>query len=241
MSLVQQNFSLVVGDDTVVHYTFTPSLDQPFDMTQASITWTAYPQVFGVPDKTAAVVTKNNGDGGSIEITDAATYAFTVTVLSTDTIDLAGNYYYEIVIDASLSNVEANVRLTPIVGLMTVMDSSVQPNVIAFKSMFPEFADTDDTLIQIALDQAGQFVDDTWGDSESDAIMYLAAHFIATAQMTSESGGRLITAERIGQISVNYAAAVASKAAGVDPLSSTSYGLIFSNILAGQGFGIMIV
>ena len=76
---------------------------------------------------------------------------------------------------------------------------------------------------------------------EADAVMYLAAHFMTLAQITSASGGRLITAERIGQISVNYAAEAASKAAGVDPLASTRYGLIFRDILAGQGFGIMIV
>ena len=114
------------------------------------------------------------------------------------------------------------------------------PNVVAFKTMFPEFESIDDTLLQIALDQAGQFVDDTWGASEADATMYLAAHFMAIAQVTASTGGRLVTSETIGRISVSYASA-SGGSSGVGPLASTGYGLTFNRMLTAQGYGIAIV
>ena len=85
-------------------------------------------------------------------------------------------------------------------GLMTVIDPAYVPNVDAFKAMFPEFEDIDDTTIQIALDQAGQFVDASWGASQTAGQMYLAAHFMVLGQSPTDTGvGRVITSESIGR------------------------------------------
>jgi hypothetical protein len=236
MANTNQNFSIYVGDDLDVDYDIGPDTTGLNLDNAQQLTWKAYAQALGVPDKTTTLISKTKAAG--IIITDPTALTFTVHLAPIDSIGQNGNLYYEI----KIVDIGGKVS-TPTIGLMTVIDPAVTPNVAAFKTMFPEFADIDDTIVQIAIDQAGQFVDDTWGTSEDDAIMYLAAHFIATAQMTSESGGRLVTAERIGQISVNYASAMAveGKTGGVDPLSTTSYGLIFGNMLAGQGFGILIV
>jgi hypothetical protein len=235
MANINQNFSIVVGDDMDVDYDIGPDTTG-LDLNAAQqLTWKAYTQTLGVPDKTTVLISKDQNNG--IIIIDPSALTFTVHFDPIDSVGQNGNLYYEIKI------VDLNGRVsTPTIGLMTVIDPSVTPNVAAFKTMFPELASVDDTLVQIAIDQASQFVDDTWGKSEADATMYLAAHFMALAQATASSGGRLVTSETIGRISVSYASvSAASKTSGVDPLASTGYGLIFSNMLARQGFGIAIV
>src|SRR5437660_6162878 len=97
MTDVLQNFSLIAGDDIDVDYGIAPPPPQPIDLTQAAMSWTAYPQVRGVADKTMAVLTKTR-TGGGIVITDPANYLFKVDLPGADSLQLARNYYYEIVI-----------------------------------------------------------------------------------------------------------------------------------------------
>jgi hypothetical protein len=230
---INQNFSIYAGNDMDVDYDIGPDTTGLDLDTVQQLTWKAYKQTLGVPDKSVAVIEKDKLD--DILITDATALTFTVHFNGADTVGQNGNLYYEIIIvdaDGTIS--------TPTIGMMTVIDPSVVPNVAAFKTMFPEFASMDDTLVQIAIDQSEQFVDESWGDSQAGAIAYLTAHFLASAQATASTSGRLVTSETIGRISLSYASAAAG-GAGIDPLSTTGYGLIFGNMLNAQGYGIAVV
>jgi hypothetical protein len=231
-----QNFSLMVANDTDVLYDLSPDADAINLEFSESLTWTAYPQSLGVPDMTAPLITKGIGTG--IEITDPLLMQFTVTFAGEDIAGLSGNYYYQI--DLVANHGELTTTTT---GLMTVIDPAVVPNVVAFKSAFPEFAAVDDTTVQIALDMAAQFVDDSWGDQQSAANMWLAAHFMALSQSGSGAAtgvGRVVQSETIGRISVSYASGNTAAATTPGALGSTTYGLVFNTLLTAQGTGIAI-
>jgi hypothetical protein len=241
MTDLRQNFSLIAGDDVGVDYGIVPHPPVPIDLMQADMTWTAYPQVRGVADKTTPVIVKTKAEG-SIEILDPANYTFKVDIDSADTMELSGNYYYDIVIIDPLND---NRRSTPTIGTMTVIDTGEPINVVAFKSMFPQFESVDDSVVQTALDEAALFVGDDWAASDAQAAtFYLAAHFLTVAQASSSSGGdgRLITSESIGQISVSYAAAASSSSSTSYPsLSNSSYGLMFLAVMRRNSAGIEVV
>lgn len=56
----------------------------------------------------------------------------------------------------------------------------VKPTPADLKAMFPEFATVSDDIVQIYLDLANRFVDETWLEGDfANAIMFLAAHFLA--------------------------------------------------------------
>jgi hypothetical protein len=236
MTDIAQNLSVYVRNDTDVLYDLSPDADGINLEFVESLTWTAYPQVLGVPDVMLPLITKGVGTG--IEITDPLLMQFTVSLTGEDTTGLAGNYYYQIDLIANHGELT-----TTTVGLMTVIDPVVIPNVSAFKSMFPEFATVDDTTVQIALDMAGQFVDDSWGDQEGPGTMWLAAHFMALSASGSGAAtgvGRVVSSETIGRISVSYASGNTAAATTPGALGSTTYGLIFNNLLTTQGTGIAI-
>lgn len=233
MTDINQNFALQAGDDTEVFFDIGPDEDGVnLEFVQA-LTWRAYNQVMGIPDMTVALIDKGIGSG--VEVTDPLLMQFTVLLAGIDTTALTGNYYHEVKIIGD--HAETTTALT---GLMTVINSAVAPNVVAFKSMFPDFADVDDTLVQMALDAAAQFVDAAWGDSQVAATMYLAAHFLSMSSTTSDTSGQLISSESIGRISVSYASSAASGGTN-GTLGQTSYGVVFSNMLTAQGYGIAIV
>lgn len=234
MADANQNFSIYVGDDMDVDYDVGPdTVGLNLDDAQ-QVTWRAYATVLGTPDKSAALISKDKASG--IEVTDPTLLLFTVHIDPADTLGQNGNLYYEVrIADA------AGKWSTPTIGLMTVIDPSVVPNVAAFRAMFPDLASSDDTLIQVALDHAAQFVDDTWGASEADAVMYLAGHFMATAHATADTDGRVVSSETIGRMSISYAVSSAGGVGGDGSLGMTRYGLVFGNMLAAQGFGIAVV
>ena len=206
------------------------------------MTWTAYPQVRGVADKTMATITKTKVDGG-IVVEDAPSYAFMVKLDSADTMELAGNYYYEIVVLSPVGE-GVNRRTTPTIGTMTVIDTADPLNVVAFKSMFAEMQSVDDGVLQTALDEAALFVDDTWATQDiAAATFYLAGHFVSAAQSASGgSGGQAISSERIGQIAVTYAVSAGSAGgSGYPSLSNSSYGLMFLALMRRNSPGIAIV
>lgn len=234
MTDINQNFSLFVRNDLDVLFDIGPD-DQGTNLQFAQeLSWKAYSQVLGVPSGNA-LITKS-APGGGIAVDDPLLMKITISLGHDDTNGLAGNFYHEIIlVDAHGS------RATLATGLMTVIDPFVVPNVDGFKAQFPEFADVDDTAVQVALDQAGQFVDSSWGDSQTAGQMYLAAHFMVLGQQPDDTGvGRVVTSESIGRISVSYATQSAAGAAG-GQLGSTTYGLIFNNMLTQQGSGIAIV
>lgn len=235
MTEINQNFSLFVGNDMDVLFDIGPD-DTGTNLAFAQeLSWKAYSQILGVPDKSAALITKTKDTG--ITIDDPLLMKLTITLANTDTNGLAGNYYHEIRLVADHGRVT-----TCSTGLMTVIDPAVVPNVDAFKAQFPEFADVNDTTVQIALDQAGQFVDSSWGGSQTAGQMYLAAHFMVLGQSSTETGvGRVITSESIGRISVSYAVDSQAPSTTSGALASTTYGLIFNNMLTAQGYGIAVV
>ena len=236
MTDINQHFSLFVSNSTDVLFDIGPD-DTGTNLDFAEeLTWKAYSQVLGVPDTNVPLIVKSPGAG--ITITDPILMKLTVTLNPGDTSGLGGNYYHEIMMTANQGRVT-----TLTTGLMTVINPFVVPNVDAFKAQFPDFAHVDDVTVQIALDQAGQFVDASWGKSQTAGQMYLAAHFMVLAQAPTDAGvGRVVTSESIGRISISYAT---KSGAGVPSasgqLGSTTYGLVFNNMLTAQGFGIAII
>jgi hypothetical protein len=235
--LINQNFSLYADNDTDVLFDLGPDDADAINLEFVQdLTWAAYAQTLGVPDMTAPLITKSIGTG--VEITDPLLMQFTVSLAGEDVDGLSGNYYHEVRIIADHGEL-----ITTTIGLMTIIDPSVVPNVAAFKSMFPEFAAVDDTTVQIALDMAAQFVDDSWGDQQDAGNMWLAAHFMALSQSGSGAAtgvGRVVQSETIGRISVSYASGNTAAATTPGALGSTTYGLIFDNLLTAQGTGISI-
>lgn len=235
MTDINQNFSLFVQNDMDVLFDIGPD-DTGTNLAFAQeLTWKAYSQILGVPDKAIPLISKSPGAG--IVIDDPLLMKITITIENQDTEGLAGNYYHEIKLVADHGKIT-----TLSTGLMTVIDPFVVPNVDAFKAQFPEFEDINDTTVQIALDQAGQFVDSSWGGSQTAGQMYLAAHFMVLGQSSTDTGiGRVVTSESIGRISVSYATDSGGGSSGDGLLGSTSYGLVFNNMLNAQGYGIAIV
>lgn len=236
MTDLNQNFSLFARNDLDVEFDIGPD-DTGTNLTFAQeLTWKAYSQILGVPDTSTPLISKAPGAG--ITIDDPLLMKLTISLANQDTNGLAGNYYHEIRLVADHGRIT-----TLTTGLMTVIDPFTVPNVDAFKAQFPEFEDVDDTTVQIALDQAGQFVDISWGGSQTAGQMYLAAHFMVLGQSSTDTGiGRVITSESIGRISVSYATGGSGSAVSSGGLlGSTSYGLIFSNMLTAQGYGIAVV
>lgn len=236
MPLINQNFSIYAENDSDVLFDLGPDDNGiNLDFVQ-DLTWSAYAQKMGVPDMSAPLITKDVGTG--IEITDPLLMQFTVTLAGEDIVGLTGNYYHEVKIIADHGAVT-----TASVGLMTVIDPAVVPNVSAFKAMFPEFAGVDDTTVQIALDMASQFVDESWDNEQGPATMWLAAHFMSLSQSGSGAAtgvGRVVSSETIGRISVSYASGNTAAATTSGALGSSTYGLVFNALLTTQGVGIAI-
>jgi hypothetical protein len=238
MADINQNFSIYVGDDMDVDYDIGPdTTGLDLDAAQ-SLTWTAYSQMLGVPNKSVALISKDQNSG--ITITDPTALTFTVHLDPIDTTGQNGNIYYEI----KIVDVDGKVS-TPTIGLMTVIDSAVMPNLVAFKSTFPELGTLDDSVLQTALDQATLFIDDTvWSAQDLVAgIFYLAAHFVFTAQSTAGTGGQIISSERIGEIAVTYAVSkgTGSSRATYPSLSNSNYGLMYLTLMRRNSPSIAIV
>lgn len=238
MTDLNQNFSIFVGDDNEVLFDVGPDDDDFVNLEFADLTLTAYPQANGVPDMTTTLITKTKDDG--IEITDPLLMKFTVAIGDADIDGLSGNYFYQIklVFEGSTTTLTT--------GLMTVIDPEIEPNVVAFKAMFPDFVETADTQVQIALDAAALFVDDSWDASQLPATMYLAAHYLSLAESeTSSSGGTAlgkITSVTVPGISVRYSKESSdSSSKTTSSLDDTPYGVVFANMLTAQGCGIAIV
>jgi uncharacterized protein DUF4054 len=235
MTDLNQNFSLMVANDIEVFFDIGPDDDSAINLDFVqSLTWSAYDQQFGVPIMATPLIQKGIGSG--IEVTDPLLMKFTVTLDGMDTAGLSGNYYHEVKIVA-----DRGALTTAATGLMTVIDPAINPNVVSFKAMFPDFAAVDDTLVQIALDSAGQFVGTNWEESQVPATMFLAAHFLSlSSAATGDTSGMAITSESLGRISLSYANASASGTA-TDTLAQTKYGNTFANMLTAQGFGIAVI
>lgn len=113
------------------------------------------------------------------------------------------------------------------------------PTAMSIKTRFPEFADTNDAVIEFAIEEARAEIGTNWTHSYNLAIVYLVAHFVASANAVSASAGTgddaEIASESIGRLSISYAKSANADAVHSDK-SSTSYGKRYVELL-GRNFG----
>lgn len=95
---------------------------------------------------------------------------------------------------------------------------------------FPEFANTDPTLIQIAINDAKLFVSKKcWRDKYLVGWKYFTAHLLASLPTSGGGGGGggPIQSEKVGDLSVTYGALAVS----TNDHSTTAYGRIFDQMM----------
>lgn len=112
----------------------------------------------------------------------------------------------------------------------------VAPTAANVQTRFPEFAAVDTDRIDLALEEAARFVDDTWIEADRFvAIQYLAAHILASNGALHPEGlssvGAVsgpISSESLGDASVSYASR--SQSTSDEDLRSTPWGERFIRI-----------
>jgi hypothetical protein len=82
--------------------------------------------------------------------------------------------------------------------------SNLTASVNSMTTRFPEFANIDPTLIQLALDEALLFMGDWQQPGLVPAQLYLAAHILALNSYAADNGGMDIQSESIGRITLHY-------------------------------------
>lgn len=111
------------------------------------------------------------------------------------------------------------------------------PTVDDFTTRFPIFENYDEDQIQSCIDEASRGVDTCWVEGDyQPAIMYLAAHLLATdASQTTDAviGGAsgAIASESFGPMSVSYGSAPTDSLATSGEFGSTSYGRRYLSLL----------
>jgi hypothetical protein len=113
------------------------------------------------------------------------------------------------------------------------------PTAASIKTRFPEFVDIDDAVVEFSIEEARLEVGTNWTSGYNLAIVYLVAHYVASAVAASASAGTgdegNIASESIGRLSISYAQSAISNASQ-DDKSSTSYGRRYVELL-GRNFG----
>lgn len=136
------------------------------------------------------------------------------------------------------------------------------PSVSDFRTRFPEFSEATDEAIELAIDDAGDEIDeDIWMTKYyAKGVLYLAAHFLAVnatqAELVEAGGGTgsggstsSISSESLGRFSVSYgtstSSSTSSTSAGEDSglldLSITSYGQRYKDMLQRNNPRMLIV
>lgn len=117
------------------------------------------------------------------------------------------------------------------------------PTVDELKARFPLFANVDDSILQLILDEAVADVGVTWVDKDrTPAVLYLAAHLLATQGFAGATGtgggGAAITGaikkRKVGDVETEFAGAAGagSDGWGSSPFyDSTVYGQMFLRLL----------
>lgn len=114
------------------------------------------------------------------------------------------------------------------------------PTAAQFKARFPAFADDyQDSYVDLVLLEASASVDQSWVEADyQPAIMYLAAHLIATdASGASSEGGEIdeggegIASESFGPLSVSYFREGSSASKSTSGYEATEYGRRFLALL----------
>ena len=110
------------------------------------------------------------------------------------------------------------------------------PTAISIKTRFPEFADVEDPVVEFAIEEARAEIGTNWTTGYNLAIVYLVAHYVASAVAARARGdGGDIASESIGRFSISYAKNANADAVHGDK-SSTSYGRRYVELL-GRNFG----
>lgn len=111
----------------------------------------------------------------------------------------------------------------------------------SFKTLFPEFTATADDRVTMFLAMAARRVSSVWfGDATDEAVCYLAAHTITVVGTGQGSAGTSgpVTAESVGDVSVQYGAPLSSSLNAQDAdLRSTGYGKQFLSLRAERVVG----
>jgi hypothetical protein len=110
-----------------------------------------------------------------------------------------------------------------------------------FKAYFTEFASTDDSQIQRALDIALLTSDDiVLGAKYELGLKYLTAHYVAlnSGQFSNISkGNKSIASKSVDGVSLSYADSGSNMEAINGQLNSTSYGQAYQALTFGLGVG----
>jgi hypothetical protein len=130
------------------------------------------------------------------------------------------------------------------------MPDYVSPGVADFLDRFPEFRDQDDSVIELVLADANALVTSNWIPSlRVMGVLLLTAHILyienliafktsSTTGITGSKSSGIITSQKVGPLSVNYAQktefsgtpVIKTNLASAD-LSSSPYGLRFLELL----------
>lgn len=109
-----------------------------------------------------------------------------------------------------------------------------------FVARFPIFSDTDQTQVEMILSEAATKVDQSWEEDDyQPAIMYLAAHLIATdnsgegesVEIGSSGGAAGVSSESFGGMSISYA--TGGSGSGSD---AAAYGSSWGSTVYGRRF-----
>jgi hypothetical protein len=114
------------------------------------------------------------------------------------------------------------------------------PTVAQFIERFPNLSESDESLIQVLLDEAARTIDKSYEEHDyQPAILYLAAHLMATdnsaegedVELGGTTGG--IASESFGGMSISYAngGSAAGSLAASASYGSTVFGRRFLEIV----------
>lgn len=92
MTMFNQNFRMMGGNSRNIIVTVTNENNLPINLTNLIITFILKDDALSL----SKILTKDNSGVGGITVTDAENGKFTVALLPADTINLGGNYYYDI-------------------------------------------------------------------------------------------------------------------------------------------------
>lgn len=97
------------------------------------------------------------------------------------------------------------------------------------QTTFSEFADADDAVVQLALDQALRLVNKTqWGTTRfDDGVLYLSAHILKILLEGDELAPSAVTSERVAKVAVSFQAIDAAKNSF---MAGTTYGRWFMHL-----------
>jgi len=233
--MIYPDISVPAGNDVEVKVDVTLDFPQGDPFTGATLIWQVFTQDNGVPLSSPLMIEKTNLSGGGGIAVQASPLTVVINLKSSDTADLLGNYYHEcLMIDMN------GLRTTLFVGLMTVTQTEqmVLPfDIVSAQSIklkYPEFRSQPDYIVQLAVDDANNYVDSAvWMPADiTYATSLLAAHFLMVRISRTASGtGQLVRSETIGSISIAYENPEMPKQPDPLDFTTTPYGSEFQALL----------